>query len=91
VVEGTQTADEADRALREIEQISTRLAGLITSISSATQQQVVSATQVAGSMKLILGVTQQTTEGTKKTARSAARLTELAVALKKSVSGFRLA
>ena len=73
VVEGTQTADEADRALREIEQISTRLAGLITSISSATQQQVVSATQVAGSMKLILGVTQQTTEGTKKTARSAAR------------------
>ena len=91
VVEGTQTADEADRALREIEQISTRLAGLITSISSATQLQVVSATQVAGSMKLILGVTQQTNEGTKKTAHSAARLTELAVALKKSVSGFRLA
>jgi twitching motility protein PilJ len=91
VVEGTQTADEADRALREIEQISTRLAGLITSISSATQQQVVSATQVAGNMKLILGETQLTTEGTKKTALSAARLTELAVALKKSVSGFRLA
>jgi len=91
VVEGTQTADEADRALREIEQISTRLAGLITAISSATQRQVVSATQVAGSMKQILGVTQLTTAGTKKTALSAARLTELAVALKKSVSGFRLA
>jgi len=91
VVEGTQTADEADRALREIEQISTRLAGLITSISSSTQQQVVSATQVAGNMKLILGVTQLTTEGTKKTALSAARLTELAVALRKSVAGFRLA
>jgi twitching motility protein PilJ len=91
VVEGTLTADEADRALREIEQISTRLAGLITSISSSTQQQVVSATQVAGNMKLILGVTQLTTEGTKKTALSAARLTELAVALRKSVAGFRLA
>ena len=91
VVEGTQTADEADRALREIEQISTRLAGLITSISSATQQQVVSATQVAGNMKLILGETQLTTDGTKKTALSAARLTELAVALKNSVAGFRLA
>ena len=91
VVEGTQTADEADRALREIEQISTRLAGLITSISSATQQQAVSATQVAGNMKQILGGTQLTTEGTKKTALSAARLTELAVALKKSVAGFRLA
>jgi len=91
VVEGTQTADEADRALREIEQISTRLAGLIISISSATQQQAVSATQVAGNMKLILGETQLTTEGTKKTALSAARLTELAVALKRSVAGFRLA
>jgi twitching motility protein PilJ len=91
VVEGTQTADEADRALREIEQISTRLAGLITSIFSATQQQVVSATQVAGNMKLILGETQLTTAGTKKTALSAARLTKLAVALKKSVAGFRLA
>ena len=42
-------------------------------------------------MKLILGETQLTTEGTKKTALSAARLTELAVALKKSVAGFRLA
>jgi len=91
VVEGTQTADEADRALREIEQISTRLAGLITAISGATQQQAVSATQVAASMKLILGETNVTTEGTKKTALSAARLTELAVALKKSVAGFRLA
>ena len=90
-MEGTQTADEADRALREIEQISTRLAGLITSISSATQQQAVSATQVAGNMKQILGETRLTTEGTKKTALSAARLTELAVALKKSVAGFRLA
>jgi twitching motility protein PilJ len=91
VVEGTQTADEADRALREIEEISTRLAGQITTISSATQQQVASATQVAGNMKLILGVTQLTTDGTKKTSASAARLTELAVALKKSVAGFRLA
>ena len=91
VVEGTQTADEADRALREIEQISTRLAGLITAISSATQQQVEAATRVAGNMKVILGETQLTTAGTKKTAVSAARLTELAVALKKSVAGFRLA
>jgi twitching motility protein PilJ len=90
VVEGTQTADEADRALREIEQISTRLAALITSISSATQQQVVAATRVASNMKLILGVTQLTSAGTKRTALSAARLTELAVALKKSVAGFRL-
>jgi hypothetical protein len=42
-------------------------------------------------MKIILGVTQLTTEGTKKTAVSATKLTELAEGLKKSVSGFRLA
>ena len=91
VVDGTRTADEADQALREIEKISNRLAELIGSISNATQQQAASATEVAGKMKIILGVTQLTTEGTKKTALSATRLTELAEGLKKSVAGFRLA
>ncbi|HYX66056.1 MAG TPA: methyl-accepting chemotaxis protein [Burkholderiales bacterium] len=91
VVEGTRTADEADQALREIEKISNRLAELIGGISHATQQQAASATEVAGKMKIILGVTQLTTEGTKKTALSATKLTELAEGLKKSVSGFRLA
>jgi twitching motility protein PilJ len=90
VVEGTKTADEADQALREIERVSNRLAELIGSISNATQQQAASAGDVAGKMKLILGITQLTTEGTKKTAVSATKLTELAEGLKKSVAGFRL-
>src|SRR5205807_2055776 len=90
VVEGTKTADEADQALREIEQVSNRLAELIDSISGATQQQAASAAQVAGKMKIILGITQLTTEGTKKTAASAARLTALADGLKNSVAGFKL-
>ena len=47
--------------------------------------------QVAGKMKIILGVTQLTSAGTKKTAASAARLGELAQGLKSSVSGFKLA
>jgi twitching motility protein PilJ len=91
VVQGTRTADEADQALREIGQVSNRLAELIGSISNATQQQAASATKVAANMKLILGITQLTTEGTKKTASSAAKLTELATGLKNSVSGFKLA
>jgi twitching motility protein PilJ len=90
VVEGTRTADEADQALREIEKISNRLAELIGAISNATQQQASSAAQVAGKMKIILGVTQLTSEGTKKTAASAARLGELAQGLKSSVAGFKL-
>ena len=91
VVQGTRTADEADQALREIQQISNRLSGLITSISKATQQQAEAATKVAGNMKNILAITQATTEGTKQTAASAAKLTALADGLKSSVSGFKLA
>jgi twitching motility protein PilJ len=91
VVEGTKTADQAGQALREIENISNRLAELIGSISNATEQQAASAAQVAGKMKIILGVTQLTSDGTKKTAASAARLGELADGLKSSVSGFKLA
>jgi twitching motility protein PilJ len=90
VVEGTRTADEADQALREIEKISNRLAELIGAISNATHQQAASADEVAGKMKIILGVTQLTTEGTKKTAASAARLTQLAEGLRSSVAGFKV-
>jgi twitching motility protein PilJ len=91
VVEGTKTADEADRALREIEQVLNRLTDLIGAISNATQGQANSATKVAVSMRDILGVTRLTTEGTKKTAASAARLTALAEGLKQSVAGFKVA
>ena len=90
VVQGTKTADEADQALREIGQVSNRLAELIGAISNATQQQADSATKVAANMKAILAITQLTTEGTKQTAASAAKLTTLADGLKSSVSGFKL-
>ncbi len=91
VVEGTKTADEADQALREIEKVSNQLAELIGAISNATQEQAVSASRVATSMNEILAITQMTTDGTRRTAGSADRLTALAVELKSSVSGFKLA
>ena len=90
VVEGTKTADEADRALREIGQISNRLAELIRSISDMTQKQAGAATKVASNMKEILGVTQATMDGTRKTAAQTAKLTELADGLKQSVAGFKV-
>ena len=69
VVEGTKTADEADQALREIGTVSNQLAELIGSISTATQQQADLAPRVvASNMKVILGITQLTTDGTKQTA-----------------------
>jgi twitching motility protein PilJ len=91
VVQGTRTADQAEQALREIGSVSTQLAELIESISQATQQQAASASRVAANMKVILGITQLTTDGTKQTATSAARLTALADGLKSSVAGFKLA
>jgi twitching motility protein PilJ len=91
VVEGTRTADEADRALREIEEVSKQLAELIGSISNATRQQAASATRVAAAMNEILAITQMTTDGTRRTAASAERMTALANELKASVSGFKLA
>jgi twitching motility protein PilJ len=91
VVEGTKTADEADRALREIEAVSNQLAELIGSISNATEQQAASATRAAEAMQEILAITRQTTDGTRTTAASAERLTELANGLKASVAGFKLA
>jgi twitching motility protein PilJ len=91
VVQGTRTADEAEQALREIGTVSRQLAELIASISQATEQQAASAGKVAANMKVILGITQLTTDGTKQTASSAARLTALADGLKSSVAGFKLA
>ena len=91
VVQGTKIADEAEQALREIGSVSTQLAELIESISQATQQQAVSASKVAANMKVILGITQLTTDGTKQTASSAQKLTLLADGLKSSVAGFKLA
>ncbi len=91
VVEGTRTADEADRALHEIEKVSNQLAELIGAISNATQQQAASASGVAAAMNEILAITQMTTEGTRRTAGSTERLAALADELKSSVSGFKLA
>ena len=91
VVEGTRIADEAGRALHEIEDVSKRLAALIASISSATREQAESAAQVEENMKSILGITQLTTDGTTRTAASAAQLNELANELKNSVARFKVA
>jgi len=91
VVEGTKIADEADRALREIETVSNQLAELIGSISNATEQQAATARRVAEAMQEILAITRLTTDGTRSTAASAERLTELANGLRASVAGFKLA
>jgi len=90
VVEGAKLSDAAGQALNEISSVSQDLARLIQAISSDTQHQADIATKVADSMQDILRITGQTTTSTQQTAVSIGELTELAVELKGSVSGFKV-
>ncbi len=90
VVEGAKLSDAAGRALNEISSVSQDLAHLIQAISTDTQTQADIATKVADSMQDILRITGQTTTSTQQTAVSIGELTELAVELKGSVSGFKV-
>jgi twitching motility protein PilJ len=90
VVEGAKLSDAAGRALTEISNVSTNLAGLIEGISTDTQAQAAIATNVATTMEDILKITGQTSAGTRQTAESIGELTDLAVELRGSVAGFKV-
>ena len=90
VVEGAKLSDAAGQALAEIGDVSRRLATLIETISKTTQGQAKAAGAVAVSMRNILGITEQATEGTKRTAASVGELATLARDLKSSVANFKV-
>ena len=90
VVEGAKLSDNAGQALAEIGDVSRKLAQLIDTISQTTQTQAKAAGAVAVSMRNILGITEQATEGTKRTAQSVGQLATLARDLKSSVANFKL-
>jgi twitching motility protein PilJ len=90
VVAGAELSDAAGQALEEIRQVSAETARLIEEISDETQHQAATATRVAESMKDIRAITEQTTQGTQQTAVSIGQLSDLAIELKGSVSGFKV-
>ncbi len=90
VVAGSSVANEAGRALGEIEAVSNRLSELIQSISMASKQQARGSESVARSMSEISEVTQQTSAGTKQAAVAIRNLAELADELRESLDRFRL-
>jgi len=90
VVEGTVRSDAAGGSLAEIEKVSDQLAGLIQSISDATQAQADTAEQIAGNMQKILEVTGQASMAARGSASSIGQLAMLSNELKVSVSGFKL-
>ena len=90
VVEGTRLADAAGQALGEIESVSETLSTLIVGIAHNAHQQSELATAVSGSMGQIQEATTLTSAGTKQTAESIVKLSELARELQASVAGFKL-
>jgi len=90
VVEGAKLSDAAGAALSDIRRVSTQLADLIQGISTVTEKHAVSANGLAQNIQHILGITEQTQEGTEQTANSIRQLSVLAEELKSSVSRFRV-
>jgi twitching motility protein PilJ len=90
VVENTRLADEAGRALGEIETVSEELSTLITAMANTARQQSEEATGVSSTMVHIRELTFQASSTTTETAESVGRLSVLAGQLKSSVAGFRV-
>jgi twitching motility protein PilJ len=91
VVEGAKLSDNAGTALTEIDQVSRRLSELIQHISNSTAKEANLANVVAGNIRNIFAVTEQTSEGTKATATQVRELSRMADELSQSVSRFKIA
>jgi len=90
VVEGTRLADAAGQALGEIESVSEQLSMLIVDIARVAHQQSEMATVMSGNMGQIQEATTLTSTGTRQTADSIGKLSDLARELQASVAGFKL-
>ncbi len=90
VVVGSTLADKAGSALVEIEQVSTRLAELIQSISESAKRQATSAEDISNAMTNISKVTELVNVGSKRAADSVKLLVELSDELRGSVAPFKL-
>lgn len=90
VVRGARLAQDAGVALEEIEAVSASLAELIQNISNAARQQASSAGHISNTMNVIQEITSQTSAGTNATAAAIGNLSDLAIELRNSVSGFKL-
>ncbi|MFQ5994765.1 MAG: methyl-accepting chemotaxis protein [Acidiferrobacterales bacterium] len=90
VVETTRLADTAGQALGEIESVSEQLSDLIQEMARTALTQSETATAVSGSMAQISETTTLTSTGTRQTAESIGKLSDLARELQASVAGFKL-
>jgi twitching motility protein PilJ len=90
VVVGSTLADNAGQALVEIEQVSTRLAELIQSISESAKQQAQSSEDISKAMANISKVTELVNVGSNRAADSVKNLVELSDDLRGTIAPFKL-
>jgi twitching motility protein PilJ len=90
VVVGSTLADNAGQALVEIEQVSTRLAELIQSISASAKQQAQTSEDISNAMTHISKVTELVNIGSNRAAHSVKKLVKLSDELRNSVAPFKL-
>ncbi|MGV6858540.1 MAG: methyl-accepting chemotaxis protein [bacterium] len=90
VVAGANLAEEAGKALSEIETVSHSMAGLITDISAESREQAAISNVVAENMESIQRITTQTVATSNDTATAIGELVEQSTILKQSVEGFKL-
>lgn len=90
VVVGSTLADKAGQALVEIEQVSTRLAELLQSISESAKHQAKSSEDISNAMANISKVTEIVQTGAKRAADSVKMLVRLSDELRGSVAPFKL-
>ena len=91
VVEGAKLSDAAGAALADIDRVTHELSALIERISSEALHEADSANVVAANIQHIFAVTEQTSEGTRSTARMVRELSRTAEELKTSVARFKIA
>jgi twitching motility protein PilJ len=90
VVDGTKVANEAGEALRKIESVSGDLSQLIQAITEATAQQRGEAANIAGAIKDILGIADNTAKGVEQAALDIADISGMASDLDETMKQFKL-
>jgi methyl-accepting chemotaxis protein len=87
---GARLADQAGKALEAISTVVRQSAELVQEISLASKQQVRGTEGVANAMQIISGITRQTSQGARQTARTVENMVKLSEQLNEALSQFRI-
>ena len=87
---GARLADQAGKALEAISAVVRQSAELVQEISLASKQQVRGTEGVANAMQIISGITHQTSQGARQTARSMELMVKMSEQLNEALSQFRV-